>query len=301
MIHKICGAMVAAALAIGCQHSAPAAPATPGANGTVEERLARLEAAYAKNAEALEFLAKVYAQQKAQAQAEEREEPADDAMFAVNIADDVKLGQVEGPASAPVTIIKAFDFACPYCYRSTDVLKELSAAYGDKIRIVYMNMIVHPIVRPAHLASCAAAKQGKYKLFKDAFWTKAYAPYSESKGADTAKLGEDNIYAIAKDAGLNVEKLKTDMASPACAARVDGDMAELAKFHVSATPTFFVNGKEITGALPVDEFKKLIDDDLKAVAASGVPAGQYYDKVVLAKGEKQFRSKVDPKPAAAKP
>jgi protein-disulfide isomerase len=177
------------------------------------------------------------------------------------------------------------------------VLKELTAAYGDKIRIVYMNMIVHSIVRPAHLASCAAAKQGKYKLFKDAFWAKAYAPYSESKGADQAKLGEDNIYAIAKDAGINVNQLKTDMASPACAARVDGDMAELAKFHVSATPTFFVNGKEITGALPVDEFKKLIDDELKTVAASGVPAGQYYDKVILAKGEKQFRSKMDPKPA----
>jgi protein-disulfide isomerase len=299
MNHKICGAMVAAALAIGCQHAAaPATSATtPSHGGTIEERLARLEEAYARNAEALDFLAKVYAQQKAQAAEQERDEPAADAVFAVNIADDVKAGQVEGPATAPVTIIKAFDFACPYCYRSTDVLKALTQAYGDKIRIVYMNMIVHPIVRPAHLASCAAAKQGKYVVFKDAFWAKAYAPYSESKGQDAAKLGEDNILALAGAAGLNVKQLKTDMASPACASRVDGDMAELAKFHVNATPTFFVNGKYFAGAMQLDEFKKLIDDELKTVAASGVPAGQYYDQVILAKGEKQFRSKADPKPA----
>jgi protein-disulfide isomerase len=311
MNHKICGAIVAAAVALGCQHSASTgatapshAPAPAGSadhTGTVEERLARLEEAYARNAEALEFLAKVYAQQKAQQAAEERDEPAADAVFAVNIADDVKAGQVEGPATAPVTIIKAFDFACPYCYRSTDVLNELVQAYGDKIRIVYMNMIVHAVVRPAHLASCAAAKQGKYKAFKDAFWTKAYAPYSESKGQDQSKLGEDNIFALAGAAGINVGKLKTDMASPACAARIDGDMAELAKFHVNATPTFFVNGKYIAGALPIEEFKKLVDDALKAVAASGVPAAQYYDKVILATGEKQFRSKVDPKPVPAKP
>ncbi|HET9623138.1 MAG TPA: thioredoxin domain-containing protein [Kofleriaceae bacterium] len=287
MKHHILAVAALAAAAVGCQHQAP--------SGSLEARVAKLEAAYARNAEALEFLAKVYAQQKAQQQAQQADEPADDAVFAVDIAEDVKLGQVEGPASAPVTIIKAFDFACPYCYRSTDTLKELTAAYGDKIRIVYMNLIVHPVARPAHLASCAAAKQGKYKAFKDAFWAKAYVPYEQSKGQDAAKLGEDNIFAIAKEIGLNVGQLKTDMAGSACAARIEGDMAELVKFHVDATPTFFINGKEISGALPVDEFKKLIDDQLKVVAASGVPAAKYYDDVVLAKGEKQFRAKSDPK------
>jgi protein-disulfide isomerase len=297
---KICVAMLVAAVLGGCQRPAAGgattpAPAAPAAvDSSVEERLARVEAALAKNAEALEFLAKVYAQQKQQQEAAAREEPADDAMFAVDITDDVKLGQVDGPAGAAVTIIKVFDFACPYCAQTAVTMEELVRDYRGKVRVVYMNLVVHPTARPAHLASCAAAKQGKYNQFKRAFWDKGFAPYAESR--DVSKLGGDNLLAIAKGVGLDVTKLKADMASPACAAHVDRDMAELAKFHVNATPTFFVNGKQLGGAMPKAGFKQLIDEQLAIVEASGVPAADYYAKVVLAKGEKQFRSKLDPKP-----
>jgi hypothetical protein len=80
-------------------------------SGSVEQQLARLQDAYDRNAEAIDFLNKVFAQQKAQQAAQEREEPAEDAVFAVDIAPDVKLGQVEGPATALVTIVEAWDFA----------------------------------------------------------------------------------------------------------------------------------------------------------------------------------------------
>jgi protein-disulfide isomerase len=262
--------------------------------GTIEERLARLEDAHDRNAEALDFLNKVYAQQKAQQQAQERDEPAPDAMFAVAIADDVKAGQVEGPAGAAVTIVKAFDFACPYCQRVSATMDELVKEYNGKVRVVYTNFVVHPPAKPAHLASCAAAKQGKYNEFKTAFWEKGFLPYAQSR--DPSKLGEDNIMAIAKDLGLDTAKLKTDMATPECEARIQGDMNEMQKFHVNATPTFFINGKHVGGALPKEGFKQIIDEQLKTAEASGVPAAEYYDKVVLAKGEKQFRSKLDPKP-----
>jgi len=272
----------------------PPAPAKSDRSGTVEERLARLEDAYDKNAEALEFLNKVYAQQKQQQQAQEREEPAEDAMFAVNVADAVKAGQVDGPANAPITIVKAFDFACPYCQRVAGTMEELVKDYNGKVRVVYANMVVHPPAKPAHLASCAAAKQGKYKEFKDAFWEKGFLPYASAR--DPSKLGEDNIMVIAKGVGLDTAKLKTDMSSPECEARIQSDMAEMSKFHVNATPTFFINGKHVGGALPKEGFKHIIDAQLKIAEASGVPGGDYYDKVVLAKGEKQFRSKADPKP-----
>jgi protein-disulfide isomerase len=264
--------------------------------GSVEQQLARLQDAYDRNAEALEFLNRVYAQQKAQQAQEEREEPAPDAVFAVDVTGDIQAGQVDGPATAPVTIIKAFDFACPYCQRMAPVMKALVAEYKGKVRVVYTNLLIHPPARPAHLASCAAAKQGKYLAFKDAFWDKGFGPYAASEGKDASSLGEDSIVKIARGVGLDTARLKTDMASAECKARLDGDMAELARWHVNATPTFFINGKPISGALPKEEFVQLIDEQLKIAEASGVPAADYYQKVVLGKGEKQFRSKADPKP-----
>ncbi|HEY0476208.1 MAG TPA: thioredoxin domain-containing protein [Kofleriaceae bacterium] len=289
--------------------SPPAAntPATPPSatgpkidrTGSVEQQLARLQDAHDRNAEVMELLNREFAQQKAQQaqqQSErERNEPAADARFAVDVDGDIKAGQVDGPATAPITIIKAFDFACPYCQRVSGTMEELVKEYGGKVRVVYANLLVHAPARPAHLASCAAAKQGKYMQFKDAFWEKGFGPYAASQGQDAASLGEGNILTIAKGLGLDTDKLKADMNSPECAQRMDHDMKELQKFHVSATPTFFVNGKFVDGARPKDEFKKLIDEELKNVESSGVPAAQYYDKVVLAKGEKQFRSKMDPK------
>ena len=92
---------------------APAAAPSVQADhsGDLESRVRRLEDNWAKYAEALDFLGKVYAQQKAQQQQQEQSEPDPTAVFAVNIADNVKLGMVEGPTGASVTIVEAWDFA----------------------------------------------------------------------------------------------------------------------------------------------------------------------------------------------
>lgn len=89
----------------------PAAAFKGDHSGSLEDRVARLEATNDKYAEAFDFLAKVYDQQKAQQQRAQREEPDPDAVFAVDVAPDVKLGEVEGPNSALVTIVEAWDFA----------------------------------------------------------------------------------------------------------------------------------------------------------------------------------------------
>lgn len=114
-------------LATGCENASskldgmkgapadkPAAAVSAKADhsGDVETRLRRLEDNYAKHAEALVFLDKVYAQQKQQQQQQAREEHDPQAMFAVDITQNVKLGMVEGPATgAAVTIVEAYDFA----------------------------------------------------------------------------------------------------------------------------------------------------------------------------------------------
>jgi hypothetical protein len=94
---------------------AAVAPVKADHSGSLEERVARLEENYAKSAEAMEWLTKWYAQQqqqqKAQADRQQREELDPDGVFAVDIAPDVKLGQVEGSPQALVTIVEAWDFA----------------------------------------------------------------------------------------------------------------------------------------------------------------------------------------------
>ena len=62
------------------------------------------------------------------------------------------------------------------------------------------------------------------------------------------------------------------------------------KFQVNSTPTLFVNGTHVGGALPKEAFKAMIDEKLK-LAELGRPGADYYDKEVMGKGEKQFRSK----------
>lgn len=162
------------------------------------------------------------------------------------------------------------------------------------MRVVYKNMVVHPqVVMKAHLAGCAASKQGKFLEFKHDWWDKAYMPYQTSH--DAAKLGDASIEDIAKGLKLDIAKFKADMDGEECKARVNGDMAELAKFHVNSTPSFFVNGMHVGGALPKEQFKSMIDDKIKAVEASGTPCGDYYEKEVVGKGEHQFRSKKEPK------
>ena len=267
-----------AAVAVAADHS-----------GDVESRLRRLEEAHAKNAEALDFLNKVYSQQKAQEAQKADQEHDPNAMFAVQIKQDIAAGKVDGPASAPVTVIKAFDFACPYCQRTAAIMDDLVKEYDGKVRVVYMDMVVHPdTATKAHLATCGAAKQQKYKAYKNVVWEKGFNAYAQSR--DASKLGEENLLAIAGEVGLDVGKLKTDMNSPECQALVQADMAELQKFKVSGTPAFFINGKFIGGALPKEGFKQIIDEQLKIAEASGVPGADYYEKVVLAKGIPQFKS-----------
>lgn len=284
--------VAALSLAAACARPAPATPKE------LEDRVARLEQILAKNAEALAFLAKVWETQQTQQQAQEDSEPAPDAVFGVAIADDVAAGLVEGPPTAYVTIVKAFDFACPHCKRSAAVVSELVKDYGGKLRVVYKNLVVHrDTAMAAHLASCAAAKQGKYLAFKTAFWDQGFGAYAASGGRDEAAMQVPKILEIARGVGLDPRKLQADMDGPACKALIAADMAELQKFKVDGTPAFFINGMLVVGGMDKAEMKAIVDARLAVAEASGVPAAQYYDREILGKGEKQFRSKTQPKPA----
>ena len=163
--------------------------------------------------------------------------------------------------------------------------------YAGKVRVVLKHMVVHPQqVMHAHLAACAAARQGKFKAFYKAFWDGGFKPYMDKR--DPSALAEDSVYRIAAAAGLDVGRLKADM--PSCRPVIAADEEELRRFKVNGTPSFFINGEFVGGGIPKEEFKGLIDRKLAVAQQSGVPAAEYYEKEIRAKGERSVQRRSPP-------
>lgn len=233
------------------------------------------------------------AAQQQQRQAREEADPA--AVFAVEVKSNIDIGMIEGPKDAYVTIIDAWDNACPYCARVAPTLAQLVKDYPGKVRVIYKNLVVHPQqVARAHLAGCAAALQGKFVEWQNAWWDKAWNPYTQSR--DAKLLSEEGFMAWVPSIGLDPRKLKADMDGQQCQQLIAADAAELRKFRVGSTPSFFINGRYSAGAMDLGSFKQIVERELKAAEASGLPASEFYDKVILGKGEKQFRAAGAPKP-----
>ena len=95
------------------------------------------------------------------------------------------------------------------------------------------------------------------------------------------------VVSYAQELQLDVNKFKADMKD--CQAIVNKDMQDLQKLMVSATPSFFINGRFISGAVPIENFVAVIDEELKKAnerIAQGTPAAAYYQTWVVEKGLK---------------
>ncbi|NVB83838.1 MAG: thioredoxin domain-containing protein [Kofleriaceae bacterium] len=189
----------------------------------------------------------------------------------------VGTSPVEGSPKARVTMVMAFEFACPYCRRAWDTVDDLEKKYGKDLRVVFKQLVVHP--QNATLmanASCAANRQHRFRPLAELLWTKAF----DARDYDPA-----NIEAIATEAGLDMRQYKADLAT--CQQEIQADQAMLNKLGVAATPTFFINGRVLQGAQPIEQFSTLIDEELakaKAAEKRGVAPERYYDQEILGKG-----------------
>jgi protein-disulfide isomerase len=190
-----------------------------------------------------------------------------------------------GPKNAKVTIVKGFEFACPFCQRVIPTLDQIEKDYGDDVKVVYKNYVVHPqtATTPA-LASCAAHKQGKYKEMAALIWEKGFNA--------NRNLGADNMEAIAKELGLDMNRFKADMNGDACKKEVQTDQAQLAAVGTRGTPAFYINGRFLSGAQPIDRFKSIIDEELnkanERIKKGEATVDNYYAKFVVQAGKKKL-------------
>jgi len=230
----------------------------------------------------------------AQPQRAQRPEPDRAKTYAMPVDGD----PFEGPADAKVTIVKAYDYACPYCEKVRDTMQSLRQKYGNDLRIVYKQFVVHPQVATAGaLAFCAAARQGKAVEMDKLLWDKSFKAHSYDKDGDNNQKCWDSpagcpvVLGYAQEIGLNADKFKADMKD--CQGLVQKDMKDLQTLGVGATPSFFINGRFIAGAMPMENFTQLIDEEMKkadAAIAAGTPKAEYYNQVIVGKGLKTLEA-----------
>jgi protein-disulfide isomerase len=177
-----------------------------------------------------------------------------------------------GPADAPVTIVEFSDFECPFCGRVVPTLKELEKDYGKKIRVVWRNQPLpfHQNAMPAAEAAMEAFDQGK----SDKFWA-MHDKLFENRSA----LARADLEKYAQELGLDVNKFKAALDNKKHEKSIQADQALAGDVGARGTPSFFINGRPLRGAQPVEKFKEIIDDELKRIdklKAKNVPAAAVY-------------------------
>ena len=194
-----------------------------------------------------------------------------------------------GPPSAPVVIVNFDDLECPYCARlHQSLFPAITERYGDKVRIVYKDFPLeqHPwAMRAAVDVDCLGAQSpaGYWNLIDYIHAhasdigmdpTPAKAPAAGSKDGPkaekpqhTLERAQTQLDQITRDQGT---AQKVDAAKlNACIAKQDTTTIEASKrvgaaLNVEATPSLFINGDKIDGALPVGYIFGLVDDALRA-------------------------------------
>jgi protein-disulfide isomerase len=209
----------------------------------------------------------------------------------------VEGSPVRGPSDALVTVVEFSDYECPFCSRAHATVQQLEKDYGKKLRVVMKQnpLSFHPRARPAALAALAAGQQGKYWEYHDALF------------ANQKAIQDADLEKYAGQVGLDVARWKRDMQDPKLAATIDRDAALAQKLGASGTPAFFINGRFLSGAQPIDNFKAIIDEELtkaEALVKSGTPRANVYaaimDKAADAPSAAPTAQAEAPKPAVRK-
>lgn len=201
-----------------------------------------------------------------------------------------------GPASAPVVIVGFDDLQCPYCARlHNEIFPALTARYGDKVSFVYKDyplIEIHPwAMRAAVDVNCLGAQSttgywnavdyihahaGEFGKADPATPNKPTATPSPAEAAPertVARADEQLDKAVreqAKSQKVDIAKLDACMAKQDTA-NVEASRQLGTKMGVDSTPSLFINGDKIDGAVPLPFIFGVIDDALRAEGVTPPP------------------------------
>lgn len=154
------------------------------------------------------------------------------------------MGNPEGD----VTIVEFFDYNCGFCKRSAAHVQELLES-DKNIRVIYREFpILSESSVTAAKASLAAREQGKYERFH---WMLMGA-----RG-----LNDEAIFEMADEAGLDVDKLKSDMESPKVLSHIENSHRLASAMGISGTPSFIIGNQLVPGYVPMEEMNRIIAEE----------------------------------------
>jgi protein-disulfide isomerase len=201
---------------------------------------------------------------------------------------DVSGRPTRGIKASKVVVVNFDDFECPFCSRMhltlfPDILKE----YGDRVTFVYKDYPlaeIHPWATHAAVdANCLASQNS------DAYWDFADYIHANQHEVSNEKTPGARLEALDKLTMLQGQKHNLDVVKlQSCIkaqdeSAVKASMKEAERVGVEATPTLFINGEKIDGAVPVSELRAVLDRALKdanlpvpshVAAAAAAPASK---------------------------
>lgn len=190
---------------------------------------------------------------------------------------DIGDAAVKGSEEALVTIVAWSDFQCPFCSKVNPTMAKIHETYGDKVRVAFKHnpLPMHNRAMAAALAAESAGRQGKFWEMHDKLFANGRA------------LTDENFEKWASELQLDVAKFQTDMKDKVLETKVRTQQSQGAVLGARGTPSFFVNGRHLSGAQPFAAFKVLIDEELKeaeTLVAKGTAKKDVYAQVI-AKGK----------------
>jgi protein-disulfide isomerase len=210
-------------------------------------------------------------------------DPYADTMSKIN----VNGRPTRGAKNSKVVVVNFDDFECPFCSRMhQELFPEILKEYGDRITFVYKDyplVEIHPWATHAAVdANCLAAQNG------DAYWDFADYIHANQHEVSNEKTPAARFDALDRLTILQGQKHNLDVVKLQSCLKAQDDsavkasMKEAEGIGVEATPTLFVNGEKVDGAVPPSELRAALDRALKDAnlpvpdhaAASNAPAAR---------------------------
>ncbi len=165
-----------------------------------------------------------------------------------------------GTSGAPVVVVAYSDFQCPYCAKEAKVLRtQLIEAYPEDVRVYFRD---YPLKTHNWAMGAAIAGRCIYQLEPEAFWQYHDWIFEHQKDMTPANL-KDKVMEFATGEGLDVLKLGPCIDSRETEKAIQESIREGASVGVRSTPTLFINGRLVTGAVEWERLKQIVDNEIE--------------------------------------